>query len=62
MVFYDDGKPFDPTNYDIEKPFEELDTGGMGIGLVKSTVDEFRYERLEERNIITLVFNRPKEI
>ncbi len=34
----------------------------MGIGLVKSTVDEFRYERLEERNIITLVFNRPKEI
>ena len=57
VVFYDDGKPFDPTNYDIEKPFEELDTGGMGIMLARLNTREMIYLRENDRNNLTLRFD-----
>ena len=36
VTFADDGTPFDPTSYMEEKAFEELDTGGMGIEMIRN--------------------------
>lgn len=54
VVIEDDGRPFDPLAADpIDKDFDELDSGGMGIGLVLSlaTLD---YARVGNRNTLTL--------
>ena len=56
-VFTDDGHPFDPTSQEQkEKTFEELDEGGMGITLIRKLASEFRYEWVDEKNVVTLVF------
>ncbi|ANE22538.1 hypothetical protein AAY81_04700 [Denitrobacterium detoxificans] len=56
MVFADNGKPFDPTaTEDVEREFEDLDTGGMGIGLVRQLASKLEYQRADERNILTVV-------
>ena len=57
----DGGTPFDP----LAKPdaakadeYEDVDNipiGGLGIFMAKSSVDEMRYERIDESNVITLV-------
>ena len=58
IEFSDDGVPFDPFSTQSEvKEFEELDNGGMGIGLVKQLADNVQYKRENERNILTLEFN-----
>jgi len=62
VTFADDGKPFDPTTYIEEKPFEELDTGGMGIGMIRKMTTELRYERIECRNVVTFVFDTSKDL
>ena len=58
VTFADDGTPFDPTSYMEEKAFEELDTGGMGIEMIRNMTTELRYERVECRNVVTLVFKQ----
>ena len=62
VTFADDGVPFDPTTYIGEKAFEDLDTGGMGIRMIRDLCTEIRYERVECRNIVTLVFKQKKDI
>jgi len=58
VVLEDDGAPFDPLmTQPIEKDFEELDSGGMGISLVKNIADELSYRRSGGRNILTLTFS-----
>lgn len=57
LVFSDDGKTFDPTiALTEEKDFDELDSGGMGLQLIRQTVSSVRYERKDERNLLTLTF------
>ncbi len=57
LCFSDDGTPFDPTTAIMkEKPFEELDGGGMGLGMIRKTASDIRYERKDGRNELTLVF------
>jgi len=54
----DSGIPFDPTQQaepDITLSAEERSIGGLGIHLVRQIMDEVRYERKEEKNILTLV-------
>ncbi len=54
----DSGVPFDPTkraDADITLSAEDRPIGGLGIFLVKQLMDEVRYERCEEENILTLV-------
>ncbi|MBQ9297170.1 MAG: ATP-binding protein [Paludibacteraceae bacterium] len=54
----DSGVPFDPTkraDADITLSAEDRPIGGLGIFLVKQLMDEVRYERCEEKNILTLV-------
>lgn len=40
-----------------EKDFEDLEFGGMGIGLILSVTDDVLYERRGGHNILTLRFN-----
>ena len=58
----DDGREFDPTTFpapDFGGPPEERAPGGLGIHLVRSLSDEFRYERKEGRNHIEVIVNVP---
>ena len=60
VSFSDNGVPFDPTAAISEnKEFEQLDNGGMGLNLIRRCVSSMRYERKEDRNILTLFFPLP---
>jgi serine/threonine-protein kinase RsbW len=53
----DDGIAFDPTKVpapDTNKPPQERQIGGLGIHLVRQTVDDMFYQRVDERNILLL--------
>ena len=54
----DSGIAFDPTQQkepDITQGVEERPIGGLGIFLVRQIMDEIRYERKEDKNVLTLV-------
>ena len=54
----DSGIPFDPTQkpeVDISLSAEEREIGGLGIHLVRQIMDEVKYERKNNQNILTLV-------
>lgn len=65
VVLEDSGVPFDPLSRplpsedDLNLPLEERTIGGLGIYLVLKGVDQFRYERVGERNRNIFVVNRP---
>jgi len=53
----DDGIPFDPLEAeepDCECPIEQRKIGNLGIHLTKRFMDDMVYERLENRNILTV--------
>ena len=57
MVFSDHGIPFDPLareDPDISLPAEERDAGGLGIYMVKQTMDETAYRYEDGQNIFTI--------
>ena len=56
VVFTDDGVFFDPTEETEKKDFLDLDTGGMGLNLVKDTVKDMKYSRDDGKNVLTLYF------
>ena len=56
IVVADDGPAFDPlarADPDVGLPLDARQPGGLGIMLVKSLMDDVRYER-RDRNILTL--------
>lgn len=58
IVVSDDGIPFNPFERkapDLNLPIEERELGGLGIHLVKKFMDECSYQRLEDRNVVTLL-------
>ena len=53
----DNGKPFDPTarpEVDINAGVEDRPIGGLGIHLVRQIMDDVRYERRGEKNVLVL--------
>lgn len=57
ITFKDSGMPFDPLakeDPDITLPASEREIGGLGILMVKKTMDEMSYEYKEGQNILTL--------
>ncbi len=57
IVISDDGVPFNPLECpdpELDVPLEEREVGGLGIFLVKNTMDGVRYERRDGRNVLTL--------
>jgi sigma-B regulation protein RsbU (phosphoserine phosphatase) len=57
ITLTDNGVPFDPTHceYDTAKTIEEQQMGGLGISMLRQMTDELRYQRLNERNQLTLI-------
>ena len=53
----DTGKPFDPTarpDVDINAGVEERPVGGLGIHLVRQIMDDVRYERRGNKNVLII--------
>jgi anti-sigma regulatory factor (Ser/Thr protein kinase) len=53
----DDGAEFNPVEFgkpDTTAPAEERQVGGLGIHLVKQTMDDMFYQRVDERNVLIL--------
>ena len=58
ITFMDKGKPYDPLakeDPDITLSIEERDIGGLGIFLVKQTMDDVHYEYSDGSNILTII-------
>jgi len=50
------GIPFDATSYadpDLDAPITDRKIGGLGIFLIRKMVDEIKYRREEDRNVLT---------
>ncbi|MBQ8133757.1 MAG: ATP-binding protein [Clostridia bacterium] len=57
ITFIDQGVPYDPlakADPDITLSAEDRQIGGLGIFMVKKSMDDVRYEYLEGHNILTL--------
>ena len=53
----DDGVPFDPRDApppDLEASLDERQAGGLGMHLVRSTMDEIGYRRENGHNVLTV--------
>ncbi len=57
VVLEDDGRPFNPLEApqpDLAIPVEEREIGGLGIFLVRKTMDHLEYSRRENKNILVM--------
>ena len=60
ITFIDNGKPYDPLareDPDVTLSAEERQIGGLGIYLVKKTMDDVKYEYKDGKNILTIKKN-----
>ncbi len=60
ITFIDHGVPYDPlakADPDITESAEDRAIGGLGIFLVKKTMDDIRYQYVNGSNILTLKKN-----
>lgn len=58
ITLTDSGQAFDPLKKedpDINAPVEERPIGGLGIFMIQKIMDEVRYERKDDQNILTMV-------
>ena len=58
LTFIDSGIAFNPLEKEdpnVNLPAEERQIGGLGIFMTKKTMDEVRYERAGDRNVLTLI-------
>lgn len=57
VTLEDEGIPFNPlekTDPDITLPADERDAGGLGILMVKKTMDEISYEYKAQKNVFCM--------
>lgn len=60
ITFIDNGKPYDPlakADPDTTQSIEEREIGGMGIFIVKKSMDAVNYEYKDGKNILTIKKN-----
>ncbi len=58
VTFVDEGKPYDPLakeDPDVSLSAEEREVGGLGIYMVKKSMDAVEYEYKDGANILTIV-------
>ena len=58
ITIEDDGLPFNPfqqSEVDTSLSVEDREIGGLGIHLVKNVMDEAKYQRYKDCNIVTLI-------
>lgn len=61
LEFEDHGAPFDPTSLpppDLNPSVSDREVGGLGVFLVRRMVNEVRYRRDGDRNILTFVIRK----
>ena len=57
LTFRDQGIPYDPlakTDPDVTSPAEDREAGGVGIYIVKQSMDEMFYEYRDGQNILRI--------
>eukprot|EP01156_Anaeramoeba_ignava_P018129 Anaeramoba_ignava/a90905_3.p1 GENE.a90905_3~~a90905_3.p1 ORF type:complete len:140 (-),score=31.01 a90905_3:209-628(-) len=57
LTVIDDGKKFNPLDKgepDLDRDLEDIEIGGLGIMFVKEKMDEIKYLREDEKNILIL--------
>ncbi|MBR1453626.1 MAG: ATP-binding protein [Lachnospiraceae bacterium] len=57
IVFIDGGKPYNPLEKkdpNVNLTLEERDVGGLGILIVKKSMDEVLYEYKDNKNMLTI--------
>ena len=57
ITFIDRGRPFDPLSGkdpDVTLPIEDRKVGGLGVFLVKKTMDDVNYEYKDGQNILRI--------
>ena len=57
ITIIDEGKAFNPLeseNPDITLPVEERQIGGLGLFIVKKTMDEIKYDRKNNKNVLMM--------
>ena len=60
ITFLDQGKPYDPLQKedpDVTLAVEDRPIGGLGVFIVKKTMDDISYERRDGQNILTIKKN-----
>ena len=60
FIITDSGVAFDPTaapEADVTLSVDERPIGGLGIYLVRQLMDEVRYQRLDDKNILSMTKN-----
>ena len=58
LTYEDNGIPFDPVKAERENgEFEDLDRGGMGILIACRNSEDIIYNRIGNRNVLTMVFD-----
>ena len=60
LSFIDNGKPYDPLarpDPDLNVPLRKRKKGGLGIFMVKKTMDGINYEYKDGQNILTITKN-----
>lgn len=63
LVISDNGTPFnilEVPDPDVTADISDREIGGLGVFFVKEMVDEARYRRKGNSNILTLVFNKDR--
>lgn len=61
LTFTDNGKEYNPLTAqepDVTLSAEDREIGGLGIYMVKKSMDELRYDYKDGRNVVTIVKNR----
>jgi serine/threonine-protein kinase RsbW len=54
----DDGRPFNPLERpapDLTKPIEERPVGGLGIHMMRKSLDGMEYHRADGKNILVMI-------
>ena len=58
LTFTDSGAPYNPLEKpdpDVTLSADEREIGGLGIYIVKKTMDEVKYERKDGKNILSVI-------
>lgn len=61
MTIADDGKPFNPATYSpapLPSTLDEATPGGLGITILRSFAALLAYDRIDNRNTLSVTFTR----
>ena len=56
----EDGRPFNPLAHptpDLSQPLDARPIGGLGIHMIKKSMDRLEYRRVADKNVLTMVKN-----